>query len=120
MNQCTLMKISFDFNRMDFDVDFVNIDKDNLLEGAYKEIGCNTIDIVSLEGGFTVIVDDEGFLVSDNPVFALNNKIKLAGTLLVGKTEHTDDGRDITNCSVSDAYEFFKVFNDFGVMGKTK
>lgn len=120
MDKMNLMKISFDFHQMDFNIDFVKIDKSNLLEDTYKELGCRTIDMISLEGGFTAIVDDEGLLVSDNPVFSLNKDIKVAGTFLVGKTEHTDDGMDITDCNVDDAYAFFKVFQDFSLMGTTK
>lgn len=120
MDKIRLMKVGFDFHQMDFDVDFVSVDKNNLLKDTYKEIGCNAIDMVSLEGDFTVIVDDEGLLVSDNPVFALDNNIRLAGTLLVGKTEYTDDGVDITNCNTNDAFDFFETFHEFSLIGTTK
>src|SRR5690625_5674453 len=62
----------------------------------YNSINCERIDIVSLTDKIDAVVDDEGLLVSDNPVFDINGVHQIAGEFLIGKVkvrseEHTSE-----------------------------
>lgn len=46
--------------------------EDVSLETMYKEIGCHTVDVVSLDHNIDLWVDDNGLLVRDNVIHRLN------------------------------------------------
>ncbi len=59
------------------------------LDFFYKEIGCNMIDAVSFDAG-QFIVDDEGLITPNHPVFEYNlgndyYKVPLAGNIVAYK-----------------------------------
>lgn len=68
------------------------------LELIYKELSCRTIDIVNLNEDISIICDDEGLLISGNPVFQIvddnGNVRQIAGTFLIAHDVMTEDGRD--------------------------
>src|SRR5690625_7023782 len=53
----------------------------------YNSINCERIDIVSLTDKIDAVVDDEGLLVSDTPVFDINGVHQIAGEFLIGKVK---------------------------------
>src|SRR5690625_7577759 len=57
----------------------------------YNSINCERIDIVSLTDKIDAVVDDEGLLVSDNPVFDINGVHQIAGEFLLGKVKVSED-----------------------------
>lgn len=59
------------------------------LQFYYRELGCGTIDIVSLTDEIDLVVDDSGMLKTGNYVFEIDTDIyveslKIAGPILVG------------------------------------
>ena len=103
------MKLSLDFHQMDCNVDFVDIEGRNLLRDCYKEIGCDLVDMVDIDDKFTAIIDDEGLLKSNNPVFEFSNGINLVGNILIATTTEMNDNfeKELSHVSIDNAFEFF-------------
>ncbi|KRG13912.1 hypothetical protein ACA30_13350 [Virgibacillus soli] len=57
-----------------------------------EEIDCHTFDIVQYTPVIDLVVDDEGLLVSGNPVFEFPNGILIVGSFLVGRQVKTKEG----------------------------
>src|SRR5690625_2440196 len=68
------------------------------LQTFYQHINCSSIEVTDITKDIDVIVDDEGLLVSGNPVLEVVHKKHpdrihhLAGVLLFGKNKVSDDG----------------------------
>lgn len=65
----------------------------------YNSINCERIDIVSLTDKIDAVVDDEGLLVSDNPVFDINGVHQIAGEFLIGKVKVSEDATETVGFS---------------------
>jgi len=92
-----LLVIGFNLNNMKFTERIVDFNPENRLKDYYDLIDCDCIDIVTLSNDVSVIVDDEGFLKSGNPVFEVkyNGYIhQLAGTMVFVKNVYTNEGID--------------------------
>lgn len=92
-----LLVIGFNLNSMKFTERIVDFNPRNRLKDYYDLIDCDCIDIVTLSNDVSVIVDDEGFLKSGNPVFEVkyNGYIhQLAGTMVFVKNVYTNEGID--------------------------
>lgn len=101
---------------------------DEGLSFYYKQLGCNSIDIVEFNEELDLIVDDEGLLVSNNPVFEIPSKLykdnlHIAGSFLIGKRLNIRGGGSET-VGFSDINELTEAINqaDFRlrVFGQTK
>src|SRR5690625_3432329 len=84
------------------------------LDFFYEQLGCRLIEVVSLGESILVICDEEGLLVSQNPVFHLHNTkerndIKIAGTFIIAK-----EGEDFDITSL-DAVDVKRLVNDLDV-----
>lgn len=89
-----LLKVGFNFETEELEQEFVTVREENRLEDFNYHINSRMIDIVTLTEDIAVIVDDEGLLVSDNPVFEFNiygNTFQLAGTLLFASQDINSD-----------------------------
>lgn len=89
-----LLKVNFNLEKKELEQEIVTIRKGSRLEDFNYHINSRMIDIVSLTEDIAVIVDDEGLLISENPVFDLNlygNTFQLAGTLLFASQELNED-----------------------------
>ncbi|WP_277202235.1 DUF3846 domain-containing protein [Victivallis vadensis] len=60
------------------------IEFENTLENYYRLLDCNCIAAPSYDTSHDVIVDDEGLLRSDPPLFELGSQIYAGSGLLVG------------------------------------
>ncbi len=74
----------------------LNFDLKNVLAQAYREIECDTIDIITthIDGvAVDVIVDDEG-LMKDNPVLTvyISKERQLFGNVLLVPSDRDDEG----------------------------
>jgi len=77
------------------------VEYDGDLETAYRLLRCGLVDVVYVDEGNVMFVDDEGLLTAesdDSPFFVLLNEWTFAGSgLIVGEAD--DDG-DETPCTV--------------------
>lgn len=97
--------IKMEMSVVEKEVDFSQ-DAISMLETYHSNIECDTIDMTSFGGiqnpeGYTVIVDDEGLLKSDNVVLEyklpIGDKVatlELAGTILIGKSDYVEGRED--------------------------
>ena len=114
------MKISVDYHKMDYDVDFVNVERDDLLGDCYKHIGCDTIDIVDIDNTFVAIVDDEGLLKRGNHVFEFSNGYRLAGDILIATNDMNEDmEKELKTINIDSAFEFLCKYK-IKLIGKTR
>lgn len=94
----------------------VNVNKMDL-EDYYKELNCRTIDIVNLNEDIAIICDDEGLLVSDNPVFEIEdgqgNQRQIAGVFIIAKDVMTEDGPEAVG--FEDISELEKLIGEFKI-----
>jgi len=92
-----MLVIRFDMDKLKFKEEIVEIEGKNRLQTYYKLIDCDCIDIAPLSSDISVIVDDEGFLKTGNPVFEIYYKghtLQLAGTMIFVKNVPTTEGID--------------------------
>lgn len=91
-----LLKVDFDLEEKELGQQLVEVEEGKeYLSSLNHYIGSRMIDIVSLSEDIAVIVDDEGLLISDNPVFDLtlyDNNFQLAGTLLFASQDINAEG----------------------------
>lgn len=69
--------------------------KESHLNDFYEIIGCDCIDIVPVNEEVAIVVDDEGFLKSDNLIFEVQDhknrfQCHLAGKLIFAKNSQDD------------------------------
>lgn len=90
-------KLGFDFKTNTFNSEIVQYDGTEKLQWFYKHIDTDTIDIVRMTEAVDIVVDDNGLLFPDKPVFEIintefpNRPLQLAGTLLFGKNKFIED-----------------------------
>lgn len=88
--------------------EIVKIEPNKMLKELGDIIGCRYIDSVPYKDSYSIIVDDEGLLVSNNIVHELmvggvrSDPMHLAGTLVFVKNEHTIDGMNFIGLSDSE------------------
>jgi hypothetical protein len=92
-----VLTVGFNFDRKRIETKIVEFEQNKSnLKDYYRIIDCDCIDIVNYSPKIAIIVDDEGLLKSDNPVFELlvgNGKsMQLAGKLVFTKNHCSDDG----------------------------
>lgn len=91
-----VLKVNFDLENEELNQQLVEVrEGSEFLSDLNRHIGSRMIDIVSLSEDIAVIVDDEGLLISENPVFDFNlygNTFQLAGTLLFASQDINSDG----------------------------
>jgi hypothetical protein len=90
-----VLRYSFNFTDHSFEEDIIEIGNDSDYKTYAELIGSRLIDVVPFDEVYDIIVDDEGLLVSENPVFEIeteNGDVQLAGKLLFMKRVETDDG----------------------------
>ena len=105
------MKLSFDYHKMDFNVDFIDVERGDLLKDCYNEIGCEIVDMVSIDDTFTAIIDDEGLLKSGNPVFEFSNGYHFAGNILIATTKIKEDLEvELDSVNIERAFEFLSKY----------
>ena len=102
---------------LDYGAVIVKIDHRNDIHKRLREfckhINCDLISIANLTSNVDAVVDDVGFLVSKNPVFEIKlknpktNSHTLAGTILIGETIMTCEGKDVVG------FETYEKANDF-------
>lgn len=83
-----------------------------------KLIGSSFIDVVEFNEEIDIVVDDEGLLVSDNPVLGIDTpygEVQLAGSLLFVKKVHSIEGIELVGL---DAGELFNLLTQ--LEGKIK
>lgn len=94
------------------------------LKFYYENLHCQMIDIVNLTDDLVIICDDEGILVSNNPVFSIltngGTEQQIAGNFLIAKSKVTNDGiTTVPFNSLSEIERLSKVIK-IGVVGVTK
>lgn len=99
-------------------------DVDNKLNFFYNNLDCQTIDVVPLNESLAIICDDEGLLISDNPVFVIidknGNKREIAGKFMIAKNQLTDEGMDTVGFdSLNEIISAIESLN-IGLLGVTK
>lgn len=87
-------------------------EQDNL-DFYYHNLNCEIIDVVNYSPDIAIIIDDEGFLKSGQPIYELTdskgNKMRLAGTLLFAQS-HYDNG-EVTLKGLSKSQAFHIMTN---------
>lgn len=87
--------ISFDLEKFKYHFRIVNINKGDGFRQFAKLIDCNYIDAVEYDERYDIVVDDEGLLISNNPVLEIETPLttyQLAGKLLIVKKRRTARG----------------------------
>ncbi|MDF2789972.1 MAG: hypothetical protein K0S80_3070 [Neobacillus sp.] len=92
-----VLTVGFNFENKRIETEVVEFENnESNLKDYYHIIGCDCNDIVNYSQEIAIIVDDEGLLKSDNPVFELfnnnDNPLQLAGKLVFTKNHYGDDG----------------------------
>lgn len=96
---------------------YINVDREDLLQTCYREIGCSIIETVRLVslGGYLMIVDECGLLKEDPKLNALpwhwysyrHPSFPIVGTVLIGREDLVDGEPDVVGLYDYDV-EFFK------------
>ncbi|RKJ50410.1 hypothetical protein D7X33_32650 [Butyricicoccus sp. 1XD8-22] len=118
-------KIGVDFEKKMYVQQVINApEKEQDLDFYYKNLGCEMIDIVNYSREIAIVVDDEGLLKSNNPVFevidANGNKLHLAGNLLFAKNHFDEyEGVSLRGLDAGEAYNLMMELK-FKVIGVTR
>ncbi|WP_404456958.1 DUF3846 domain-containing protein (plasmid) [Virgibacillus necropolis] len=106
-----VLMVKFNLETKQFETEVIELENDlayNLADYR-KIIDCNMIDIVTLSEDVCIIIDDEGLLVSGNPVLEIKtehgHKLQLAGTLIFAGNEQTDEGDELTSLETGKCLE---------------
>jgi|SRR5699024_5191946 len=122
MEKLKLVKVAFDMDSHEFSQGFVEVSQEHALHDYNSIIGSRMIDIVSISDEIAVIVDDEGLLVSGNPVFNVQFdqlEMQLAGTLLFASQKDTGEGLELISIRNSDFLELADKLK-LRIIGETK
>jgi hypothetical protein len=125
MEKKQLLKIGFDVENQMFFTSIVHIDRDPHKEfmSYQKHIGCRMIDIVRLSEDVCIIINDEGLLESNNPVFRIQaedgTELNLAGTMLFAGNRFTEEGYEVDSLSYEHLATILNNLN-IAVIGITK
>src|SRR5690606_34797761 len=90
-----LVQIKGEGEHIEFDskvVSFEGNEQDEKLSFFRESIGCQWFDIVAYSEVLDLVVNDEGLMISGNPVFDFPNDMKIAGSFLVGRQLMTEEG----------------------------
>lgn len=112
-NEKEMMKVltlGFNFESKRIETEIVEFEKkESNLKDYYRIIGCDCIDIVNYSQEIAIVVDDEGLLISDNPVFEIlninGNPLQLAGKLVFTKNYYGEDGISQVGLCLGDLVE---------------
>lgn len=123
MDMLEVLTVDFDTETLQYEaeIEFLEGKDGNFLEGLHKTIGCDWIDIVPYSEDYSVVIDDEGLLVSNNIVHEIalengnrngtvfeENTLQLAGKLIFVRNKITDEGVEIDSLKKSDTYYLMK------------
>ncbi|MFD1363164.1 hypothetical protein [Lentibacillus salinarum] len=117
------VRIEFNLEEMAFQEDVVNIQPDSDYKTFCNLINAELMDVVEFNEEIDIVVDDEGLLVSDNPVLEVVTEYgaqQLAGTLLFLKKEFTNDGINLVGLEAGELFDLLlKLIGKIKIIGKT-
>lgn len=123
-----LVKVDDDLKVQMKVISFGNGSISEKLKFFYESLGCSSIDIVQFNQEMDLIVDDEGLLFPNKPVFEIpsdlyTESLKIAGDFLIGKRVLVpDEGYETVGFeSLQEMEEHFKATNlQFRLIGVTR
>ena len=107
--------LSFDIEKGRFNMNLVDIGEDNDYKTYRNLIDSDLIDVAEYNEDIDIIVDDEGLLVSGNPVLEIKTQWgsrPLAGKLLFLKREIQDDNIRNVGLSTGEAFKLVLELQD--------
>ncbi|MFD1362785.1 hypothetical protein [Lentibacillus salinarum] len=117
------IRIGFSLEEMAFQEDIVDIQPNSDYKTFCNLIGADFMDVVPFDDEFDIAVDDEGLMVSGNPVIEIQTEYgtqQLAGTLLFLKKKFTNDGIDLIGFEAGETFNLMLKLESLKLEGKIK